>query len=275
TNQISIDVLTDASESGSEDSDTCYEEQSNNQLITTNKTATQVNETNSSSHLQSQNNIADINYVWQTTNEQLHMMIEKVHYVSILHILQLEQDNIATKTTDLKIKIATYETENTNLRIDNIKYNSKFTALEKECTELRSKNVELKSINEGLEKENFKLKSMNTNLGAQIADSKLKIKELNQKEMDLQIQLTSLKARLNDLNDQHMAILTKNEKDEKAIKELEKELKETIFEKDKVEKRLLAIIDDRNVGIKSMNEKIAKLESEKLQLIMEQKKEKN
>ncbi|RIB01026.1 hypothetical protein C2G38_2256387 [Gigaspora rosea] len=176
------------------------------------------------------------------------------------------------ETTDLKIKIVKYETENTNIR-------TRITTLEKDKTDLKFKieglekdNTELKSKNAGLEKNNEKLRSANTNLEVQIAESKLKIKELSEKEIDLQIQLTSLEAHLKTLNDQYTTLLAKIEKDEEVIKYLEKEITETNEEKVKVEKNLLAIIDDRNEEIKSKNEKIDKLKAENLKLIMEQKK---
>ncbi|CAG8837425.1 35881_t:CDS:2, partial [Gigaspora margarita] len=125
------------------------------------------------------------------------------------------------ETTDLKIKIAIYETENTNIRIENANFKSQITTLEKDNTDLKFKigglekdNTELKSKNAGLERDNEKLRSEHTNLKAQIVESKLKIKEL-----------------------------TKFEKDEKVIKNLEKEITETNEKKDKVKKisRLLTL----------------------------------
>ncbi|CAG8565921.1 16834_t:CDS:2, partial [Gigaspora margarita] len=130
-----------------------------------------------------------------------------------------------------------------DIRIENANFKSRITTLEKVNTDLKFKigdlekdNTELKSKNAGLERDNEKLKSEHTNLQAQIVESKLKIKELSEKETNLQIQLTSLEVHLKTLNDQYMTLLAKFEKDEEAIKNLEKEITETNEKKDKVEK---------------------------------------
>ncbi|CAG8718677.1 42534_t:CDS:2 [Gigaspora margarita] len=62
--------------------------------------------------------------------------------------------------------------------------------------------------------------------------------------------------------------------DEETIKKLKKEIKETIDEKDKVENDLLKIFKKQKEEIKAMNKLIVKLNAEKLEHIIKQKKKK-